>query len=341
MSQGLCGTTGTLGADALLEGLRNLRCSGTLVLGDGKGSMILQLAKGQVEASFKLGAYSRLDAAGQTFHLNPHEPSELPELPARKLASGSALLRAIPRLQPPAQLPLGATDLNALLERLHAEAFDGLLSYEGDDEIALALLTGGAIKAAVHERAGRLSSRTEALRILQKRSSETGSGSLLLERLEAPIVEALVALALELSVPDAPDPAFTGIEVDDTGYRFFRQGQPYLSVPGLPHGAVRRYALTGSQAASTASLALPTEPPGWEEQRYALTLRGRDALNPMTELNMEFRNHNGETGQRVLESLGQGDTLQNTADRLGMELLDLKPWLGKLEGSGMIRVQRG
>lgn len=340
MSQGLCGTTGTLGADALLEALRNLRCSGTLVLGDGKGSMILQLAKGQVEASFKLGAYTRLDATGQTFHLNPHEPSELPQLPARRLNSGSALLRAIPRLRPPAALPLGSTDLNSLLERLHDQSFDGVLSYEGADEIALALFTGGAIKAAVHERAGRLSSRTEALRILQKRSSENGSGTLELESLDRPVAEALVALALDLVVRDGADPSFTGVEVDDKGFRFFRQGQPYLSVPGLPHGPIRRYA-HGTQAAATTSLSLPTEPPGWEEQRYALTLRGRDALNPMTELNMEFRNHNGEQGQRVLDALGQGATLQQTAEGLGLELLELKPWLGKLEGSGMIRLQRG
>lgn len=341
MSQGLCGTTGTLGADAVLEALRNLRCSGTLVLGDGKGSMILQIAKGQVEASFKLGGYARLDAGGQTFHLHPHEPSQLPELPARRLNSGSALLRALPRLRPPGSLPPGATDLGGLLERLHDESFDGVLSFEGTDEIALALFTGGDIKAAVHERAGRISSRTEALRILQKRSSEAGKGTLELESLERPIAEALVALALDLAVPDGADPAFTGVEVDDTGYRFFRQGQPYLSVPGVPHGPARRFALTGSKAAATASLSLPTEPPGWEEQRYALTLRGRDALNPMTELNMEFRNHHGEQGQRVLDALGQGHTLQQTASDLGLELVDLKPWLGKLEGSGMVRLQRG
>jgi len=341
MSQGLCGTTGNLGADALLEALRNLKCSGTLVLGDGKGSMILQLAKGQVEASFKLGAYARLDAADQAFHLNPHEPSELPELPARRLNSSSPLLRALPRLRPPATLPLGSTDLGSLLERLHDESFDGVLSYEGTDEVALALITGGSIKAAVHERAGRLSSRTEALRILQKRSSESGSGTLELESLGKPIAEALVALALDLVAPDGADPAFTGVEVDDKGFRFFRQGQPYLSVPGVPHGPIRRFALTGTQAAAAASLSLPTEPPGWEEQRYALTLRGRDALNPMTELNMEFRSHHGEQGQRVLDALGQGATLQETAAGLGLELVDLKPWLGKLEGSGMVRLQRG
>ena len=341
MSQGLCGTTGSLGAEDLLEALRTLRCSGTLVLGDATGSMILQLAKGQVEASFKLGGYSRLDASGQTFHLHPHEPSELPELPARRPNSGSPLLRALPQLRPQDHLPLGSTDLNGLLERLQAESFDGVLSYEGKDEVALALFAGGNIKAAVHERTGRLSSRTEALRILQKRSSETGAGVLALERLDRPIAESLVALALDLAVPDGADPAFTGVEVDDKGFRYFRHGQPYLSVPGVPHGPIRRFALTGTQASAAGSLTLPTEPPGWEEQRYALTLRGRDALNPMTELNMEFRNHNGEQGQRVLEALGNGATLQQTAETLALELVDLKPWLSKLEGSGMIRLQRG
>lgn len=339
MSQGLCGTTGSVGADTLLDALRTLRCSGTLVVGDAAGSMILQLARGQVEASFKLGAYGRLDAHDQTFHLHPHEPSDLPQLPAKRPTSGSALLRAVPRLRPATLLPLGSTDLAGLLERLHAESFSGVLSYAAQDELALALFTDGSIRAAVHERNGRLSSRTEALRVLQKRSSENGAGKLELERLDKPIAEALLALALESSVPDALDPAFTGVEVDDTGYRFFRQGQPYLSVPAAPHGPIMRYALGGTKV--SASLALPSEPPGWEEQRYALTLRGRDALNPMTELNMEFRNHHGEMGQRVLDVLGHGDTLQNSADSLGLELGELKPWLERLESSGMIRQQRG
>src|SRR5690606_41487227 len=116
---------------------------------------------------------------------------------------------------------------------------------------------------------------------------------------------------------------------------------PHLGGPGGPHGPVGRLALTGAHASAAAPLTLPTEPPGWEEQRYALTLRGRDALNPMTELNMEFRNHNGEQGQRVLEALGNGATLQQTAEALAVELVDLKPWLSKLEGPGMIRLQRG
>jgi len=61
----------------------------------------------------------------------------------------------------------------------------------------------------------------------------------------------------------------------------------------------------------------------------------------MTELNMEFRNHHGDVGQRVLDVLGHGDTLQNSAESLGLELGELKPWLERLEGSGMIRLQRG
>ena len=93
----LLGDTGDLSAEAFLDSLRNLRFTGTLALTDAYGTMLLLLAKGQVEASFKLGGYDDLAATRQRFHLYPHEPSESPQLPARSPNSESPLLRALPR----------------------------------------------------------------------------------------------------------------------------------------------------------------------------------------------------------------------------------------------------
>lgn len=74
-AQGMLGDTGEHSAEWLLENLRAIRHSGTLALADGSGTTLLLLARGQVEASFKLGPYARLDAPEQRFHLHTHEPS--------------------------------------------------------------------------------------------------------------------------------------------------------------------------------------------------------------------------------------------------------------------------
>ena len=339
MRQGLVGDTGAIGADALLEDLRALKRSGTLVVSDEGGSLVLLLARGQVEASFRLGAYGRLESPGQSFHLHLHEPAPTPQLPSRSPESASPVLRALPRTRAPMRLPTGIVDLPALLDRLASLAFDGLLAYVADDELAVALLLDGSVRAAVHERGGRLSSRAEALRVLQKRCQEPGPGELELERVERALLEPLLALAIE-SVAPAEGGPFSGLEVDERGYRYHSQGQVFLTVPSAPLGPPRRHALDLT-IRPLPPIAMPTEPPGWEESRYTLTLRGKDALNPMTDLNMTFRNDHGEEGQRVLTLLGSGETLSLCAERLGLDLADLRPWVERFESAGFIRVQRG
>ena len=331
----LLGDTGDLSAEAFLESLRNLRFTGTLALTDRVGTMLLLLAKGQVEASFKLGDYDDLTATRQGFHLYPHEPTDLPRLPPRDPASASPLLRALPRLAPPERLRPGAVHLGRLLDKLAAAEFDGAISYYEGEGPALALLVGGTIRAAVHEAGGRLNSHAEALRALQRSEQAKAKGSMELEALDAAIMMTVTAFAIEQSAQASPN--FSGLEVTATGYRYWKAGQPFLLVPGETSGPQRRYALAEEAVTKAPEIALPEEPPGWEEQRYALTLRGRDALDTMMELSMQFRAAFGAEGQRVLQTLGRGSTLEQAAVELGMELGKLKPWLEQFEADGMLR----
>ena len=107
---------------------------------------------------------------------------------------------------------------------------------------------------------------------------------------------------------------------------------------GAEPAAIRRYAALDEPAAPV--VPLPEEPPGWEAQHYVLTLRGRDALNPMTELWMRFRSTYGVAGQRLLEVLADGATLEAAAAAIDTPLEELRPWLHKLEEEGMVRVGR-
>src|SRR5690606_5974555 len=119
-------TASGLTAAPLLDDMRALKQSGTLLVSDEAGSLVLLVARGQVEASFRLGAYGRLESPGQSYHLHLHEPAPTPQLPGRSPHSDSAVLRALPRTRTPMRIPTGVVDLPALLERLGALAFDGL-----------------------------------------------------------------------------------------------------------------------------------------------------------------------------------------------------------------------
>lgn len=331
----LLGSTGDLSAERFVDGLRNLRFTGTLALTDAGGTMLLLLAKGQVEASFRLGAYHELSGTQQGFHLNPHEPTDLPRLPARNPDSASPLLRALPRLAPPVQLRAGAVNLTRLFDQLAEADFDGTLAYQEKDGPALALLVAGTIRAAVHEAGGRLNSHAEALRALQRSEQPKARGRLELETLDPAVMLPVTAFAIERSVQASP--GFSGLEVTPTGYRYWRAGQPFLVVPGETTGPQRRYAMEDEAVAKAPEIALPTEPPGWEDERYQLTLRGRDALDTMMELSMQFRAEHGNDGVRVLQTLGSGTTLEQAAADLRMELGKLKPWLERFQEDGLLR----
>lgn len=331
----LLGHTGDLTAEGFLEGMRGLRFTGTLALTDGAGSLLLLLAKGQVEASYKLGAYGELGAAGQSFHLNPHEATDLPRLPARNPHGASPLLRALPRLTPPERQRPGGVQLSRLLERLEAARFSGALTYQAADGPAVALLLDGTIRAAVHDAAGKLHSHAEALRALRRVERTKATGFLELEPLNASIAAPLTAFATLHSAPDQP--GFSGLEVTAVGYRYWQAGQPFLLVPATTEGPPRRYALKADASAPATQIQLPDEPAGWEEQRYHLTLRGRDALDTMMELGMRFHSEHGDQGVSLLTALGAGNTLQRTADQLGVELGHLKPWLQRFQDEGLLR----
>ncbi|MEJ2287335.1 MAG: hypothetical protein P8Y02_01620 [Deinococcales bacterium] len=340
MSLGLLGTTGALSGQDLLEGLRNLRASGTLALSGPGGAVLLQVARGQVEASYKLGHYDSLEAQGQGFHLHPHEPADAPRLPSRFPESASPLLRALPRFAPPKILPPALVDLRMLLERLRGTAFNGVLSFSAEQSSAAALFLQGRIGSAAAERAGHVHLGTDAMRVLQRAGLDPEGPELELDPLDPALVRSLLGMALGRSAPSADPSTFNGLVLEAQGARFVRNGQPYLQVAGGAGGPTTRFALLEDDAAMP-DLHLPDEPPGWEQQRYALTLRGLDALYPMTELAMHFRTSFGRAGQRVLEALGRGLTLEQASEQLHLDLQELKPWLKRLEDEGLVRASVG
>lgn len=334
---GLWGNTGGLSGKELLEALQQLRCHGTLTLRRDNGTLIVLLGDGRVRASHRLGRFGDLEEEGFTFRFQRHAPSDLPLLGSAHPGSATAALRALPHFGGAQELPVGLVDLRDLLERLRGRAFTGSLTTSFEGERALVLLLRGRVGGALFERDSFVLERGNALRALYRHCLDERA-PLRLEALDGLLVRSLLGLAL-LQPAGATNPnTYSGVHATEQGYTFYRNGEAYLHIAAELTGSSQRYAPLSDNTAFEEPL-LPDDPPGWEEQRFALTLRGRDALNPMTELAMQFGQKFGGSGRNVLDALGQGLTLEEAAARLKFDLQELKPWLQRLQDDGLIREQ--
>jgi hypothetical protein len=346
LAAGLLGTTGRLTGQQVLGIVKGWLRDGTLVLAQRdesggvpllRGAAVMLLRDGEVAARHMLGRFAGLAATGLTVHASAHPRGEVPQLVAFAGGATLAALRALPLLSPPQALVPGATDLKTLLPKLRTGHWSGVLLGEHETTVALTILVDGRAAAARASRSGATLERIDALRVLQRLALETESSTLALVPLEARSAAALAGFVLDhVYAGDAA--THTGIRTDEQGFTYVARGAPYLTVTGGVAGTTRSYAALGDD--EVPDLHLPDEPPGWETQRYVLTLRGRDALNPMTELWMRYRAAYGVQGQRLLEILAEGATLEHASSALETDLEELRPWLKRLEAEGLVRVGR-
>jgi hypothetical protein len=332
---GVIGNSGGLSQDGLLDLALRLSCSGTLVVRYPEGSRLLLLDSGKIKWSYELGNPGGTDQSAVDFHFAPHHADELPQLASTFPGSIAGVMRALPVLGPAQQLPPGIVDLRLLVSRIRGEGLSGALTAQGDGERGITLFHEGRIGAAFFEKGSHLWERSDALRSLYRYSLEGGKPPLLLHRLDADLVRTLLGLALERRMGSGDPSSFTGVSAGEGGYTFYCGGIAYLHVAAELPGAGGRF----GQLEAVPDLDLPDDPPGWERRRFDLTLRGRDALNPMTELSMEFGDSYGASGRRVLEAVRRGMSIEDTAARLELDLQALKPWLERLEADGLIRLR--
>jgi len=327
---GLHGETGGLTGLEFLEVLEKLKCSGTLVLEKESNSLVILVREGQLESSHKLGQFNALDSAGLNFHFEPHGAGELPHFESRFPQGSLPVMRALPAFGH-YQRVLAQPDLRHLLMQLREEAFNGCLTLETNLGQGLVLFYDGKVGAAFSEEDSEIRDAVDALRVLRRIYVQEPSAKLFLRSLSPFFVSCLFGIALDQSVETGA--GFTGLESSEEGYIFFEEGQAIMRVQAELRGKSGRY----EQLDHPPEISLPDEPPGWEQQRYGLTLRGKDALNPMTELSLEFRDLFGIIGKRVLENLRQGASLDSVAQHVNLELGDFKTYLDKLEQEGLIQ----
>lgn len=327
---GLHGETGSLTGLEFLEILEKLKCSGTLVFEKDGLSLIVVLNEGQLETTHKLGAFNALDAHALSFHFEPHAPGTLPSFASRFPQAILPVMRALPAFGQFSRL-FAQPDLRGLLTQLGEEAFSGCLILETSLCQGLILLYEGKVGAALSEEDAEVRDGVDALRVVRRIYLQEPEAQLYLRTLPPFFVTCLLGAAADQRVETGA--GFTGLESSEKGYLFYEQGQAFLHVRAELRGRSGRFA----QLESPRELKLPDEPPGWEQRRYGLTLRGKDALNPMTELSLEFRELFGTIGKHVLEKLKQGAPLDSVAQHVNLELGDFKAYLDKLEQEGLIQ----
>lgn len=331
----LAGPAAGASAAELLRFFTRTGTSGTLLLQRGATSCYLLLKDGKWLLQREAGDFGKPDLPCDSFSYQLHDGSELPELQSSSPQAAVSAFRALPRTGAGTRVAGRALELPRLLEQLRTDRFTGSLTLEHEGERALLLLLHGRIGAALHERDEFVWQRSDALRALHRITLENTAAELVITPLDTPTSTSLLGLALDSRAVPRDPKRYSGVRSTDSGYTFHLAGVPYLHVRTPPTVAGVSY----GPPAELPDLQLPRGKPGWEQVRYDLTLRGRDALIPMTELSMQFSTEFGQQGRQILDALLAGLTLEETAARLATELSDLKPWLERLEQDGLIHAR--
>ena len=355
------GSLGNQSGYGALQALEMMRASGTLLLEQPAPASDsphdtrywLGLWDSGQHRSFTLGEALELSASDLSFTFYAHraDVDTLPQFGSDFPRNSASALRALPALGSQ-RLSLHDIDLRALIARLAQERFTGTLALRVQGQEGVMLFFSGRICAAFHEAyKDAEGKRTEtatswgsgALRAALQLSdqhfaqpAQDAKGEAWLELRALPPLICASLLGFAQGTQSEGGEQRSGVEVSSVGYTYYSAGLPTLFVAHTAE-VLRDDLGFYTPAYSAPTLSLPSEPPGWEEQRYHLTLRGRDALNPMTELAMRFEREFGRTGRQTLTQLARRSTVADVAKLLSVEPNDLRPHVEKLEAESLIR----
>lgn len=245
------------------------------------------------------------------------------------------LARFTPRgLRRASGLRAAFTDLPRLADHLAKEGFNGYASLLDDDghAVALAVLFEGRIVNAASEGSGPTWG-AAALAELQRRYQ--AGLTLDLHELEAAAAHALSGVNDRIWKAQ-PGETFSGVRATGDGDIQLVSGGMVVTrvAAGFPD--------TGTFPAPLRPqpLSLPRPVGTWASGRYALTLRGRDAVNPITDVHQRVRTTHGRAGIDLLVQLGRGLTPQEAADLANREVADAEKQVEAFLQEGLIRREK-
>ncbi|WP_295815849.1 hypothetical protein [uncultured Deinococcus sp.] len=262
----------------------------------------------------------------QQLDVNEELAELIPELSPMFHGAAPFLARFLP--QSPAThtgLNQNFCDLHAFLKYLHEHSWYGYLhAILGDQSAYVLLYEGRTVTAAAASATGE-QALGELLNLYEQGASLSAHP---LPAHYAHVLSGIGSRAWKFNLTED----FTGLHARPTGAIFYVRGEIVATMPAtLPYEGAFPAPLRPQ------TLILPRSLAGWAHHHYALTLRGRDALNAITDVHQVFRMQHGGGGLTFLRALGDKNTPAEYAMRSDVALHDLEPMIQDFLKTGCIK----
>lgn len=290
----------------------------------------------------------QLDGSGQNGPGREHQPPGL-SVPPPAAASGAApgadgaeelipelapmfpgapafLARFLPHSAPThVGLHVHFCDLHAFLRHLHEQGWYGYLYAQLGDQSAVVLLFEGRVVTAASASATGEQALGDLLGLYEQGAVLSAHP---LPPACAHALSGVGSRAWKFNLTED----FTGLHARPTGAIFYARGEIVATMhAALPYEGAFPAPLRPQ------TLILPRSLAGWAHGHYTLTLRGRDALNAITDIHRGFRLQYGPVGLGFLRSLWENLTPAEYAMRGDLALSDLEPLLREFTQTGLVR----
>ncbi|WP_235910257.1 hypothetical protein [Deinococcus kurensis] len=216
-------------------------------------------------------------------------------------------------------------DLHAFLKYLHEQAWYGYLhAAYGEQQAFVLLYEGRAVTAAAASATGE-QALGELLSLYEQ------GARLSAHPLPAQLTHVLSGIGSRAWKFNLTED-FTGLHARPGGAIFYVKGEITATMPAtLPYEGAFPAPLRPQ------TLILPRSLAGWAHHHYALTLRGKDALNAITDMHQTFRTRHGQPGIAFMRALGEDISPAEYALRTDIALHDLETMVQDFLTDGLIR----
>lgn len=257
---------------------------------------------------------------------DPDISNVTPEFQPMYPGVGPFLARFLPQQQP-SHLGLSHQfcDLHEFLRHLHELSWCGYMHAELDGQSAYVLVFEGRTVAAAAANATGENALGELLSLYENGASLTAYP---LPDVCAHILSGVGSRAWKFNLTQD----FTGLHARPTGALFYANGKIVATMAAtLPYEGAFPAPLRPQ------TLILPRSLAGWAHQTYQLTLRGRDAINAITDTHMSFKEEHGTLGQQFLQAIAQQVSPAEYAMRSDIALHEIEALFKELKETGLIR----
>ncbi|MBZ9711802.1 hypothetical protein [Deinococcus multiflagellatus] len=236
------------------------------------------------------------------------------------------LARFLPQAVPAhAGLHVSFCDLHAFLKYLHDQAWYGYLHASLEEHSAYVLLYEGRTVTAA---AGSLTGEQALGELLGLYEQGALLDACAMDPQLTHALSGIGSRAWKFNLTED----FTGLHARPGGAIFYVRGQIMATMPAtLPYEGAFPAPLRPQ------TLILPRSLAGWAHHHYVLTLRGKDALNAITNVHQAFRTRHGQPGLGFLRALAEGLTPAEFALRDDGALHELEALVQEFVAGGFVR----